>query len=556
MEHRVDGRRAAFLRARESLAATLKTVRPRGRKPLSLRRPGAQRPSKASDRTLPSLAVRVLNRAAYGPAPGDVEAFEALGATDEARLIAWVDTQLDPESIVDAEVETRIAAGGYQTLDKSLTQLWLDHVVPDPEWWDRMRPIMETQAATVLRKVYSKRQLFEVLADFWHNHFNVYGWHYEAGPVFVHYDRDVIRAHTLGNFRQMLEADASSTSMLFYLDNVYSGADGPNENYAREVLELHTLGEEHYYGAVPASEIPVDAQGIPLGYCDEDVRELARCLTGWSVDEDTGEFLYRADWHDDGAKTVLGLDIPAGLPPLEDVRRVFDRLAVHSGTARFVCKGLYRRLVSDTPSTELVDAVAAVFLAEAGSDDQIARVVRTILLSPEFSATWGEKIKRPTELIVAAMRAMNPDFDLPLDADFTNVVFWLMTETAHMPFEWRLPTGYPDTADKWTGSNAMVMSWRMINYLSDAVDPQGLYFFDTVAATPSDLVSAVDLADYWIDRCLGRPMEDHDRQEIVDFMAQGHIPTLDLGMASDEDVQSRLRTMVAMLLTSPDAYWI
>jgi len=534
-----------------------KTVRRQGRRPfpVSLRRPGKSLKSKENP-VIPPLAVRVLERAGFGAAPGDVDQFNALGSTDTERLEAWCDVQLDPGSIADPELDARIAACSFQTLGKSLTQLWADHILPDPEWNIRMRPIMETQSLTMLRRVYSKKQLFEVLADFWHNHFNVYGYHYVSGPVFVHYDRDVIRAHALGNFRQMLEADASSTAMLYYLDNVYSEADGPNENYAREVLELHTLGEENYYGAIPASEVPTGPGGIPLGYCDEDVRELARCLTGWTVDEDTGEFQYRADWHDTGSKRVLGLDIPANLPALEDVRRVFDRLAEHPGTAGFISAGLCRRLVSDDPPQALIDRVAAVFSANTSSAEQLKLVVREILLSPEFSTTFDEKIKRPVELIVAAMRKTNPDFILPVGEDFTGTFFWLLYGTGHTPFEWRLPTGYPETSEHWIGSNAFVMGWRMINFLSNADDDTGNYFFDTVAATPTGRRSAAQIADYWIDRCLGREMSPADRSVIIEFMAQGHLDSIDLNLAGDESVQNRLRTMVAMILSSPDAFRI
>jgi len=517
-----------------------------------LRRHGAK---SAAD--FPGIESLVLHRASFGPAPGDKDHFLSLGTTDDARLEAWVDEQLSPESINDAEVDARLAASNFTTLNKSLNQLWVDHWLPEEiEWSERMRPFMETQAAVFLRAVYSKRQLVEVLADFWHNHFNIYGWHDEAGPVFVHYDRDVIRAGMLGSFRDLLEAVAASTAMLYYLDNVYSEADGPNENFAREVLELHTMGEENYLGAIPASEVPLGADGLPVAYVDEDIRELARCLTGWTVDENTGEFLYREDWHDSGAKQVLGLQLPAGLPPLEDVRRVFDRLAVHRGVARFISRKLCRRLVADEPSEALVDDMAVIFHDQASSTDQLKHLVRGILLSSEFKSTWNAKVKRPFERVVSAMRAMNPDFSMDLGEDMTQTLLWVFSETGHMPYEWRPPTGYPDTMAHWMGSNPVIMSWRCINWISDleTESGSGIYPFDVIQATPADRKTAEELADYWIERCLGRDMLPSERQEIVDFMAQGQLSTIDLGLSQHEEVQTRLRTMVALILNSPEAH--
>ncbi len=550
--HHLDGKRAFVRRARRRgpVPAPPGAVRP-------LRDPAAfQRAMFRAAGERPELAVIAFNRAGFGLAPGDLEHFRSLGVTDAQRMTAWVDRQLDPASIADTELESRLAASNFTTLGKTLQQLWRDHWLPEDIEWDvRMRPFMETQAAVFLRAVYSKRQLSEVLADFWHNHFNIYGWHDEAGPLFVHWDRDVIRANMLGNFRRMIEAVTAAPSMLFYLDNAYSTLEGPNENYARELMELHTMGEEHYMGAIPASRVPVGTDGVPVAYVDEDVREMARCLTGWTINPETGEFLYREEWHDTGAKHVLGLDIPADLPAMEDVRRVLDRLATHPGTARFICTKLCRRLVADDPPEALVEAAVASFLDNASAPDQLARVFRTILLSEQFAATWGAKVKRPFELVVSAMRAMNPDFTMDLDVEMTWWILWVFSETGQGPYEWRPPTGYPDVRSHWLGTNPLVMGWRMVNWLSDLVFPEGsgTHPFDVVAATPGELGTAEELANHWIARCLGRPMDPEDRRRIVEFMAQGHLPTVDLGLATDESVQSRLRTLAALILTSPEA---
>lgn len=268
----------------------------------------------------------------------------ALGATPEARLQAYVDQQLNPQAIVDSDCDARLAAAGFNTLGKTLEQLWADHVVNNDDWSYRMLPFTETEKTTFIRAVYSKRQLFEVLADFWHNHFNVYGWHYYVGPVFVHYDRDVIRANMLGNFRAMLEQAARSTAMLFYLDNYINQAGGFNENFARELLELHTLGAENYLGVMDPFQVPVGDDGIAIGYVDNDVYEAARSFTGWRVDYSTwepgvgqsGAFLYYPPWHDRANKFFMHQYIPADQADMKDGQDVLDIIAHHPGTARFI----------------------------------------------------------------------------------------------------------------------------------------------------------------------------------------------------------------------------
>ena len=521
--------------------------------PLRNGRPAAAKIFDAPPGSTPTMAGLALNRAGFGPTPDDVATFRSLGSTPAERLEAWVDWQLDPDAIADTELAARLIDSGYVTLEKSLDQLWTEHQLEDEDFEFRMLPIWESQHAVILRATYSKRQLAEVLAGFWHNHFNVYGWHDFVAPVFVHYDRDVIRAHMLGSFRGFLEAMTASPAMAFYLDNVFNSADGPNENFARELLELHTLGEENYFGAIPATEVPRDADGVPLGYVDEDVRELARCLTGWSLDENTGAFLFRSAWHDIGSKRVLGLEIPGGGNGIEDVRRVLDLLAVHSGVATFVCRKLCRWLVADDPPESLVQTAAQVFLDTTDEPDQLRRVARTILLSDEFSASWGDKVKRPFELVVSAVRSMNPDFNLPVDDDFGDLFVWLLFTTGNLPYDWGPPTGYPDQKQNWLTTNSLVSSWRLINFLS-GFENSGFRPVDPFGGTPASKRTAQELADYWIERILLRQMDSAARQVIVNFMAQGRGTDIELDL-SDEDVQERLRSMVGLILVSPDNHW-
>ena len=204
----------AFAEGHASLLAEL-----RRRLELTPMRPaplGGASPPKSASVTLGSLN---FSRAEFGATPADYQDFLGFGSDDSERLEGWVDWQLDPESIPDGEFEARLAEAGYETTTKNIYQLWIDHMLQFEEPELRYQPIWESINTASLRALYSRRQLAEVLADFWHNHFNVYGFHDRVAPVFPHYDREVIRTHMLGNFRDFLEAVTTSPAMAFYLDN-------------------------------------------------------------------------------------------------------------------------------------------------------------------------------------------------------------------------------------------------------------------------------------------------------------------------------------------------
>ena len=263
------------LARRHGLRGRIRFQPPQPRPPEDGDAAGTGRISRGELLTLPSppFAVRILNHLTFGATPESISAFNALGANDDARLAAFLDQQLNPAAIDDSAMETRLTNAGYTTLGKSLTQLWADHVLPDPAFDVRMRPAREVQRATLARAVHSRRQLFEVMSLFWHDHFNVTATDFAAGPVYAHYHRDVIRANALGNFRTLLEAVAQSTSMLYYLDNASNTRSGPNENFARELLELHTFGAENYLGFVDPFQVPPcpEDPSFPIGYTDVDV---------------------------------------------------------------------------------------------------------------------------------------------------------------------------------------------------------------------------------------------------------------------------------------------
>lgn len=514
------------------------------------------------------MAILALNRLTFGPRPGDVDAFNALGANDDERLQNFIAQQLNLDSLDDSDFENRYNNAGFETLQKSLEQLYYDHIASNPydsnddAYWDwYSKPGYELVDATFLRAVYSNKQLVELLADFWHNHFNVYFWQDDGVPLLASYNRDVLRAHLLGNFRQMLEAVAQHPSMLYYLNQNNSNDSGPNENFARELFELHTLGAENYLGVRDPNSVEKDANGISIGYVDNDVYEAARCFTGWRVDDDlgewedgvekTGKFLYHKPWHDRFNKLVLGRYIPADQEDMKDARDVLDLLAYHPGTARHIARKLCTRFISDAPPESIVQAAADTFLQFKDAPDQLKRVMETITLSAEFKASWGGKVKRPFEAGVAMMRA--------LSSDFTRIpggVNWMISMMGQGLFDRRSPDGYPDTREAWTTSMSLLYRWNLAvalaqNWMDD--DDTGYKIFtDVYGQTPAEIRSASALADYWIQRILNRSLPDESRNAIAAVMAQEYGWDEPL---PEEHVQYVLPAMVEAILMSPDFQW-
>ena len=331
----------------------------------------------------PRAALHTLNRLGYGPRPADVRRVLARG------LERYVDEQLHPGP--DPELDTRLRP--LTTLNYPIAQV-LSIYNADIR---NIGPIIEEfQSAKVIRSVHTQNQLQEVLVDFWFNHFNVYIQDGFVRYSIMAYEREAIRPFVLGRFRDMLGAVAAHPAMLYYLDNYLNRADvtqngrlvpGINENYGRELLELHTVG--------------VDA-----GYSQNDVREAARVFTGWGIDNvgNAGNFSFRAANHDRGAKSVFGFQVAAG-GGKEEGDRLLDYLAVHPATARFISWRLAQRFVSDEPPARIVDRMASTFLSTGGD---LREVVRTMVSSAEFwaEAFGGGKVKTPFEYVASSIRAV------------------------------------------------------------------------------------------------------------------------------------------------------
>ncbi|TVQ28436.1 MAG: DUF1800 domain-containing protein [Wenzhouxiangella sp.] len=533
------------------------------------------------------FARQVLERFTYGARPEDISHFLSLGSNPEDRLAAWATWQLDWHAINDPELSARLSAANYQTLDKSITQLWADHVRGEmTNWPDRYRPVAETDAARILRATYSRRQLYEMMVEFWHDHFNVAGWDFSIAPVFVQHDRDAIRPQALGNFRQMLEAVAKSTAMLYYLDNRANRTGGYNENWARELMELHTLGVDVYYPGASHGAIPIGADGQAIGYSDADVYDVARCFTGWTVrnghwqfppgpEYDTGEFFYFSNWHEGGQKNVLGQWVPLPGQPggQQEAHVVMDRLCTHPATARHICRKLCRRYISDDPPQSLVESAASVWLENWQEPDQVARVMLHIMTSDEVLNGQGAKIRRPFEMVIATLRKTAAEIEPRHFGEWApyGEFFSRFQQTGHGSFRWPAPDGYPDTAQRWTSVSVMGQSWRLLSRLPELRYPDGGAFLLrihelTVQAFPNPSQhTAANLVDWWLTRLIGRPVSALRRQELIDFLRQNAAADAPLdivdnapyGNWSQNNLSAhytpvRLRAMVSLITMLPE----
>lgn len=462
----------------------------------------------AQDSLTPEQKIgHVLNRLGYGPRLGDLQRVRAMG------LANYIEAQLNPEEISDLAVEAKLKA--FPTLGWSLQALMEDdrpaagiaarrresviqkaqsaELVPqqraaaqadrDSALFTRRAlhnsdvPPMLTRAdrrledsrtpfdSRIVRAVYSERQLLEAMVDFWFNHFNI-----RTGDPYqlIHWTEQVIRPHALGRFQDLLVATATHPAMMIYLDNWLSAAPeevvqarlatwqppngeprevavrrrmgffertkGLNENYARELMELHTMG-------------------VDGGYTQQDVQQVARAFTGWTLTgpREDGAFTFEPLIHMEGDKVVLGRTIKAG--GMEEGMTILRMLAAHPSTARFVSFKLARRFLSDEPPDEVVEAAAQVFL---DTDGDIRAVLRTIFNSPEFFSPdyHGTKIKKPIDMVVSALRAVEADIDLGRLAP-GGALTRALREMGEPLADHEAPDGYPEVANAWVSTNAL-----------------------------------------------------------------------------------------------------
>jgi len=474
-------------------------------------------PAKTDARTV----THVLDRIGFGARPGDVARVQQMG------LAAYIESQLHPERVANTATDERLAAFGTLTMstseqaekyylpalemrrqqDRQQAQAAAQGRGGDmtmaggqppaqPMLTPEQRQVQQGQQlasnelmqAKILRAVMSERQLEEVLVDFWFNHFNVFVGKGQVRQYLTEYERDAIRPNVLGSFRTLLGATAHSPAMLFYLDNFQSRTPNPpvvispemeqrlknprltpqqrqqleqrmeqmrnqqrrpqgglNENYARELMELHTLG--------------VDA-----GYTQQDVIEVARILTGWTIDrpQQGGSFVFRPQMHDAGTKTVLGKPFQAGGE--DEGERLLDMLAAHPATAKHISYKLAQRFIADEPPAALVDRAAKKFLDTKGD---LREVTRLIITSPEFFSEdyHRAKVKTPLEFIVSAARATGATVVNP------QPMVQALRELGMPLYGAQPPTGYSMTADAWVNTGALLSRMNFAQQLVSGGQP-------------------------------------------------------------------------------------
>jgi uncharacterized protein (DUF1800 family) len=502
-----------------------------------------------------NLIHRVMSKMAFGPKDEDINHIQNLpGATEMDRVLAYIDEQLNPMSINDSNVDTMLTQG-FQTFNKTQQQLFQQHQhIPgggEIPWEDHIRPGRETVFAAFIRGINSKRQLLEMMADFWHNHFNVYMDGDNIQPMFVHYDRDVIRPQALGNFRTMLYEVTRSNCMLSYLGNGVNEQSAPNENYARELLELHTISAKNYLGHMNWQDVPIDGQGRRLGYVEADVLELARALTGWSysgaswqdyqylyppvtnpptpidiTQAPTGLFMFRSDWHDQGVKRVMGTDFSYDSNnPEKDVSDILDMLAEHPATAEFLAFKLCRRFIADQPSQNIIDQVANSLHQNWQAPDQIKQAMEVLLKSTEFLNTWGEKVRRPFEKTIAALRQIEYSFSFSPEEEYSGWHHWGFQDSGQPPFGWTSPNGYPDVKSHWLGASSTMSTWKFIQWTSHFRDGNnGDIPFNNILNITNNALSANErtangIVNFWYQRACGITPDSNSQNKLAEFMS-------------------------------------
>jgi uncharacterized protein (DUF1800 family) len=369
--------------------------------------------------------LHVMSRMSFGPRPGEVDRI-----FKESDWKAWATRQLDPDSIDDTEHEKALAER-YRWLTMPVTEIREAYPIGRNEY---NNPELRKQLpeSVVYRGLNSNRHFKEVMCEFWRNHFTVDQPELTAPNrswTGMRYEQDVIRKHAFGTFANMLFASATHPAMLEYLDNYISRANAWNENYARELMELHTLGADRHYN-------------------EYDVLELSKVLTGWTYSRDL-EFAFNKTWHQPGTKTVLRTQIPQGY---EGGQMAIMMLARHKGTADFIAEKLCRYLVNDNPPPALVKRVSSTFRRTKGD---LPKVYEEIIFSPEFMerGNYRSKFKTPVEFTIGALRATDATVT---DGAALNAVLDRMGQPIYNCVD---PTGYYDVAESWMDSGVLTSRW-------------------------------------------------------------------------------------------------
>lgn len=442
-----------------------------------------------------------LQRLTFGPRVEERLHLQEIG------LQAWIEEQLDFEAIDDFDCELQL--NPFKTLQMAANEL---EAISNElfEDYDRETIPNELRQATLMRQVYSKRQLFELMVEFWSDHFNIY---IEKGNCFYLKtvdDRQVIRRNAFGSFRDLVWASAHSPAMLIYLDNQANEKTAPNENYARELMELHILG-------------------VDGGYTQQDVMELARCLTGWNVKDHfwLGDFVFKEELHDMGTKNVLGMTITSA--GIKEAEQVIEMLVAHPSTARFIATKLTRRFIADDPPQEIVEKAAQSFLRTNGD---IKSVLRVILLDGLPLAQ--PKYKRPANFILSALRMLNAETDGAGVQDY-------LLRMGQSYFNWATPDGYPDHSAAWQGN--LMPRWQFaFEFIRNEIEGTKHHLKALMDVSLSDSLHGD--VDSVASLLLGAPIASVARDELIHSVSSAG--------ASEEET---LQIVTAGWIASPAFQW-
>lgn len=451
--------------------------------------------------------VQVLRRATYGVSATSLARIRQVGAS------AWLDEQLNPARLDTTALDAKLA--GLPMLAASPAEAWAAADTTDVG--------LQLRGASIIRSVESPAQLFERMVEFWSDHLNVPITDRQSGALKIIEDREVIRPHALGRFADLLVASAKSPAMLVYLDNGVSKKGSPNENYARELLELHTVGVGNHTEA--------------------DVAATARLLTGWIVDGTTRTSRFVFSRHDPAVVTSVGWTRPAVGTSSTSVAHI-DAFLVHlarqPGTARRLATKLALRFAGDVAPPRLVDDLAAAYLA---NDTAIAPVLRTLFEHPDFLAARGTKFRRPLDWIAASCRAVGATIDLGTEpALLSSAVITL----GQIPFGWPAPNGFPDVEGKWLTSAALLGRWVVAGDMmairnSPVVVPHAALGDGLVGLTATEAVGRLAT------RVLGEPLTTNGLRILVD-----NTGLRDSGPLTSRQVETLVKQVTALLLCTPD----
>ena len=454
----------------------------------------------------------LLKRATWGITPDMLAHAQSIGAD------AWLEEQLNPAELEDSKYESEIRLNPMWTMTRQ--ELY-------DGYYDKEYEIPYGIIRGVLAQaIHSEKQLLGRMTDFWRDHFSI-SEEIDYQIELMAFEKNVLEKHALGKFRDILIASAKNPAMLVYLDNFVSSKEAPNENYARELLELHTLG--------------VDGP-----YTEEDIREVARAFTGWTIHFGTKDGFFFDDYmHDTEGKTFLGKSFPAGRG-VEDGLHVLSLLARHPSTARFVSSKLIRRFVADKPPATLVDSTTQVWLE---SDGDIKAILRHIFKSAEFASSAGQKYMRPFEYVVAMFRATENEVS----------EFWaiedLLLRLGQYPHGWHPPNGYPDVAGAWINTGGLLNRWNaamlMTHGAHESLD-DGWGFISRIQRHINEPQTAGELVDQIATRLWGAPIQGAARDEFVAYASDG--AGADAPMTK-HTLSRKMTSTFGLMMASPAFQW-